>query len=153
MRSTPEWRSFWANQRLTSHKIRLASSVVRGWRKAVLQLNTVSAAHVHVRSVLSCMIYAVRPVHRTPLQYKYQNRPHFPQFYHNNPAIFDKIRNIARNLWHFTSQLFPRYFRNVSASFWRDRLYLATQNMHRCMRITQTSRARLVITFLQTDSL
>ena len=44
--------------------------------------------------------------------------------YHNNPAIFDKIRNIARNLWHFTSQLFPRYFRNVSASFWRDR-YMA----------------------------
>ena len=68
------------------------------------------------------MIYAVRPVHRTPLQYKYQNRPQFPHFYHNNPAIFDKIRNIPRNLWHFTSQLFPRYFRNVSASFWRDRL-------------------------------
>ena len=60
------------------------------------------------------------------LQYKYmymyQNRPQYsPQFYHNNPAIFDKIRNIPRNLWHFTSQLFPRYFRNVSASFWRDR--------------------------------
>ena len=122
MRSTPECRSFWANQRLTSHEIRLASSVVLGWRKAVLQLNAVSAAHV--RSALSCMIYAVRLVHRTPLQYKYQNRPQFPQFYHNNPAIFDKIRNIPRNLWHFTSQLFPRYFRNVSASFWRDRLKL-----------------------------
>ena len=73
------------------------------------------------RSVLSCMIYAVRLVHRTPLQYKYQNPLQFPQFYHNNPAIVDKIRNIPRNLWHFTSQLFPRYFRNVSASFWRDR--------------------------------
>ena len=60
MRSTPEWRSFWANQRLTSHKIRLASSVVRGWRKAVLQapvrqLNTVSAAHVRVVQHKSCM--------------------------------------------------------------------------------------------------
>ena len=56
----------------------------------------------------------------TCIQYKYQNRPRFPQFYHNNPAIFDKIGNIPHNLWHFTSQLFPRYFRNVSASFWRD---------------------------------
>ena len=80
------------------------------------------------RSVLSCMIYAVRLVHRTPLQYKYQNRPQFPQFYHNTPAIFDKIRNIPRNLWHFTSQLFPRYFRNVSASFWRDRLVRPLHN-------------------------
>ena len=124
MRSTPEWRSFWANQRLTSHKIRLASSVVRGWRKAVLQLNTVSAAHV--RSVLSCMIYAVRLINRTPLQYKYQIRAQFPQFYHNNPAIFAKIRNIPaicgilpRNFFHDISEMSPQF-----ANCWRDRFIL-----------------------------
>ena len=109
MRSTPEWRSFWANQRLTSHKIRLASSVVRGWRKAVLQLNTVSAAHV--RSVLSCMIYAVRPVHRTPLH------------------VYSTSTKIGRNFRNFTtiipqyltkSAIFPAICGILPRNFFRD---------------------------------
>ena len=42
------------------------------------------------RSVLSCMIYAVRLVHRTPLQYKYQIGRNFRNFIATFSAIFPK---------------------------------------------------------------
>ena len=48
------------------------------------------------------MIYAVRLVHRTALQYKYQNRP---QFYHNNPT---NRGILPRNFFRDISEMSPQ---------------------------------------------